>query len=142
MLKTVTLISLLFMTNLSAYEITKEMISFKYQPTELPASKCTHEITNPMSGSWTVKCPFFNTVKEFSVHLRARLYEKNYKPRHRYEVLYWVTNRIEDRPVREFTGTTLWFNFEDKTIPHSVRLGQHVDNSYASLDLKLNLLKK
>lgn len=133
----------MFSFNSFAYEITRDMISFKYVPNEVPSSKCTHEIENPNTRSWKVKCPFFSKIKEFNVHLRVRKYHSSRrKPQDKYEVLYWVTNRVEDRPVREFTGTTLWFNFEDTTVPHSIKIGQHVDNSYASLSLKVDLLKK
>jgi hypothetical protein len=123
-----------------AYEIKKEMISFIYAPNEDRSYPCRHEVTNPMSGDWTVKCPYYNDVKEFSVHLVVRKYSKNTKPQSAYEILYWVTNRRPNSGGREFTGSSFMLSLEEKSYPNTFKMGQMVDNGFAHLDLKIKLL--
>ena len=122
-----------------AFEIEADMLKFRYQPNEDAASECSHRLMDPVLNDWHVKCKYYRQVKEFVVHLIVRNYKRQSIPRHSYEVLYWVTNRIPGAKVPEFTGTTLWFNFEKETVPYSIKMGQQVDNSYASLDLEIVL---
>ncbi len=133
------LLSLIIFNTAFALDLTPERLKFRYVPNEDAASDCSHHLINDYLNDWIVKCPYHSQVKEFVVHLLVRNYPATQAPVDRFEIIYWVTNRIPDAKVPEFTGSTIWFNFEKETIPHSLKLSQQVDNSYAGLDLTINL---
>jgi hypothetical protein len=124
-----------------AIEITSEMISFRYTPNELPFVNCSHHPTRAGNGDWTVKCLFYKQVKEFSVHLVAKKHLRHQKPATRMELLYWVTERTPFLGPAHYSGTTLFFQMEERSTPYSFQVGQMVDNGYAHLDLNLKLLE-
>jgi hypothetical protein len=120
-----------------SFALQSDQLRFAYSPNDDAASSCTHHLINDYLNDWIVKCPHYSKVKEFVVHLLVRNYPSPTPPQDRYEVIYWVTNRIPGAKVPEFTGTTLWFNLIKSAQPHSLKLGQFVDNGYASLDLQI-----
>ena len=127
-------------TSLSAYEQRYEIgpknIEFTYRPTELPEAKCEHAIENKPSGDWKVLCPFYNQVKEFSVHLLVKKFAQNSSSAHLYQILYWVSNRIPGAKTSEFTGSTFNFYLKNDSELSKFIIGQHVDNAYADLQVR------
>jgi hypothetical protein len=117
-------------------KVNKKNLTFFYTPNELPQVLCQHTKKRPNSHTWIVKCPFYKKVKVFSVHLIIREKLRETKPTTWYEVLYWVSNRPEDRSVSEFTGTSMNLFFDDyNPVLRKFSLGQMVDNGYADLNL-------
>ena len=56
-------------------------LSFKYQPNEDKAFSCTFEVENKHASFYKVKCPYYKTVKEFSVKISVRKFERKEKMR-------------------------------------------------------------
>ncbi len=131
----------LLFNSFSLWALDFEELKFEYAPTDGAASSCLYESLEDRPYDIVVKCAFFSQVKEFMVHLIVRKYSFTKAPTDRYEILYWVTNRIPGAKVPEFTGSTIWFNFIEETIPHSLKLTQHVDNSFANLTVEIKLKK-
>ncbi len=137
-IKLIAVISLL-LHSVSLYALEAKDLNFEYVPADGASYACTHEQIENLPYDWTVRCPFMAKTKEFSVHLLITNYPSSKVPMDRYEIIYWVTNRIPGAKVPEFTGSTIWFNFVKETMPHSLRLTQHVDNSFANLSLDVKL---
>lgn len=122
-----------------AWGLSPEQLHFRYVPNEDVSSECSHVLINDYLNDWIVKCRHYNQTKEFVVHLIVRNHQSNRIPVDRFEIIYWVTNRIPGAQVPEFTGMTIGFNFEKETVPHSLKLSQQVDNGYADLDLEIGI---
>lgn len=116
-----------------------EKLSFTYQPNEDKEYECIHEVENRLTNSWVISCPYYQSVKIFSVHLVVKKIERQIKPKTKLEILYWVTNRENNSKLPEFTGSTVWIDLAEQNWTEAIRLSQHVDNGLASLDVMLSL---
>ncbi len=120
-----TLFALLFALTGSAAD---DNMRFRYQPTELAATHCTHKRIRDLPD-WQVRCG----EKEFVAHVIIREYRREEEPRVSYEILYWVTDR--NGPTTRFHSGTSWIRLKKPTSLDSLTLSQGVENDYASLEL-------
>lgn len=95
--------------------------------------KCTHQLI-PSLNDFKVICirPEAPTDKwEFTAHLRLFVHERPQAPKLAYEFLYWVTDhQLIGGKMGQFTGSTIWFNLQDKTPLMSLTAGQDIQNTY------------
>jgi hypothetical protein len=112
-------------------------LKFTYQSfdgeTVLP---CKAFIENELGQDLVVKCQDGSTVKKYSVHLWVTRYTRPREPRTSFEILYWVTDRID--PKRPSTSSTQWVNLKNESDLHSLVLSQGVDGDLAGLYLEID----
>lgn len=118
------------------YDLKPEEIKFRYQPNDDAGVPCQHK-KHREPWDWKVVCEKGYYKKEFLVHLLMRKYRRSGTDS--LEILYWLTNRKPNnkRPndIPEFTGTTLMLDFNEGLMEQRIRMGQQVDNDFASLVL-------
>jgi hypothetical protein len=126
---------LIFISHTFAFEkIYPDQLSFEYVPSEFESTSCTHQEIKPIQD-FKVHCkgPYLDRI--FIVHPRLRVAKRGQDTW--IELLYWVTNRIDNNKVSEFTGTTLNMKLIGHSDPYTMRVGQAVDNDYAHLQMTL-----
>jgi hypothetical protein len=116
-------------------EIKEDDMTFRWTSADGEISlNCAHVYDKPDAWDWDVYCgKGTNMLRVYRIHLLVREYAKESANKKAFQILYWVTDRNQEKP--KFNSTSQWIQLNGQADLDFFNLSVGVENDYGTIDV-------